>query len=340
MLTGKQAIPLLDLLSTDARDGVSEMNRLGARGIPYVYMTDSWSERWVVKEIPDAISSGIRWQLDGAGTLGTANPPPGKYRFNASVVSREQYSKGFEEIHRAQLRGDSWLANLTFPSIVDTDLSLEAIAKLASAPFRLFVPGHLTVFSPERFVRIGESGTISSFPMKGTIDASIPEAADILLADEKEAAEHVTIVDLIRNDLSIVAEKVEVPRYRFITEVKTRSRSLLQMSSEVSGELGSDWQKHVGTILGKLLPAGSVTGAPKKRTAEIIRKAEDYDRGWYTGTFGFFDGRTLDSAVMIRFIEQAAEDTLIYKSGGGITIYSDMAAEYAELKAKIYAPFS
>jgi len=149
---------------------------------------------------------------------------------------------------------------------------------------------------------------------------------------------HVTIVDLIRNDLGMVADRITVPRYRFLTEVKARGRHLLQLSSEVSGELGADWRNHAGTTLRRLLPAGSVTGAPKKRTGEIIREAEGYERGWYTGVFGIFDGSSLDSAVMIRFVEKTADGRLVYKSGGGITIYSDMESEYAELKAKIYAP--
>ncbi len=328
----------LDACAVDAADGAAEMNRMAASGIPFVFIIDAWAERWVVKEFPDAVSEGILWNMEGAGTLGEIHPIGGSFRFNARVVSRETYRRGFDIIHRAQKDGESWLANLTFPSVLDTDLSLERLAECARAPFRLLVPGSLTVFSPERFVSIGEEGRISSFPMKGTIDASLPDAAGKILADEKEKAEHVTIVDLIRNDLGIVARRISVPRFRFITEVKTRGRHLLQVSSEVSGELGPDWRNRTGTILKRLLPAGSVTGAPKKRTGEIIRKAEGYERGWYTGVFGVFDGRSLDSAVMIRFVEKLNDGKLVYKSGGGITIYSDMEAEYAELEAKIYAP--
>jgi para-aminobenzoate synthetase component 1 len=136
----------------------------------------------------------------------------------------------------------------------------------------------------------------------------------------------------------MVSERVSVPRYRFLSEVKARGRHLLQLSSEVSGELGPGWRGSAGTTLRRLLPAGSVTGAPKKRTGELIREAEGYDRGWYTGVFGVYDGRSLDSAVMIRFVEQTETGDMFYKSGGGITIYSDMESEYTELKAKIYAP--
>ena len=328
----------LDACALDAAGGTAEMDRMAASGIPFIFIVDAWAERWVVKEFPDAVSAGILWNMEGAGTLGETQPGDGSFRFDARVVSRVTYRRGFEIIRRAQIGGESWLANLTFPSVLDTDLSLERLAGCARAPFRLLVHGSLAVFSPERFVSIGEEGQISSFPMKGTIDASLPDAAEKIMADEKEKAEHVTIVDLIRNDLGMVARRISVPRYRFITEVKARGRHLLQVSSEISGELGNEWQNRAGTILKRLLPAGSVTGAPKKRTGEIIREAEGYERGWYTGVFGVFNGRSLDSAVMIRFVEKSNDGKLVYKSGGGITIYSDMEAEYAELEAKIYAP--
>jgi para-aminobenzoate synthetase component 1 len=84
-----------------------------------------------------------------------------------------------------------------------------------------------------------------------------------------------------------------------------------------------------------LLPAGSISGAPKKRTLEIIREAEGEPRGYYTGVFGIFDGQNLDSAVMIRFIEQS-EKGLLYRSGGGITNLSQPEAEYQEMLDKVY----
>jgi len=86
-----------------------------------------------------------------------------------------------------------------------------------------------------------------------------------------------------------------------------------------------------------LLPAGSVTGAPKKKTVEIIRETENYDRGYYTGICGYFDGSRLDSGVMIRFIEKNENGT-IFKSGGGLTVYSDPEREYREMIDKVYVP--
>lgn len=144
--------------------------------------------------------------------------------------------------------------------------------------------------------------------MKGTIDASIPNAANVILADKKETWEHNTIVDLIRNDLAMVSTNISVTKFRFISEVHSRQRDLLQVSSEIRGELESDWRQNIGDMLCKLLPAGSISGAPKQKTVEIIREAEGQDRGYFTGVFGIFDGRELDSAVNIRYIEKKVAD--------------------------------
>lgn len=99
------------------------------------------------------------------------------------------------------------------------------------------------------------------------------------MSDKKEAAEHATIVDLIRNDLSRVAEHVRVDKYRYIDVLHTNKGNILQASSEISGKLPTDYQKHIGNILDAMLPAGSITGAPKDKTMEIIheRKAMTVD---------------------------------------------------------------
>jgi len=171
--------------------------------------------------------------------------------------------------------------------------------------------------------------------MKGTIAADIPNAKAIILADKKEKAEHSTIVDLIRNDLNLVATKVKVERFRYVEKIRTRQKDLLQVSSEITGSLPTNYAEQIGDILMKLLPAGSISGAPKKKTVEIIQAAEGQERGYYTGVFGYFDGKNLDSGVMIRYIEKNANG-LYYRSGGGITTFSDCEKEYQELLDKIY----
>jgi para-aminobenzoate synthetase component 1 len=173
--------------------------------------------------------------------------------------------------------------------------------------------------------------------MKGTIDASLPNAEQVILSDEKELSEHVTIVDLIRNDLSAVAKNVNVNRFRYVEKIQTSQKNLLQISSEIAGDLPDDYASFIGSTLISLLPAGSISGAPKRKTIQIIREAEQEKRKFYTGVFGYFDGINLDSAVMIRFIEQEGEK-FYYRSGGGITAQSEAEKEYQEAIDKIYAP--
>jgi para-aminobenzoate synthetase component 1 len=173
--------------------------------------------------------------------------------------------------------------------------------------------------------------------MKGTIDASIPDAKEIILQDSKEMAEHTMIVDLMRNDLNIVATQTKVEKFRYIQQIKAGSRELIQVSSKISAKLPKNWRESIGTILEKLTPAGSISGTPKKKTLEIIDEVESYERGFYSGVFGVCRGDILESAVMIRFIE-SGNSSLIYKSGGGITIDSQNQKEYQELIDKVYIP--
>ncbi len=173
--------------------------------------------------------------------------------------------------------------------------------------------------------------------MKGTIDADIPDAENILKNDPKEKAEHYTVVDLLRNDLSIVAEDVKLVDFQRIDYLQTLKKNLYTMSSEIEGTVKPSFQNKIGTIMQKLLPAGSILGAPKDKTQEVILKSESYDRGFYTGICGYFDGKDLDSGVMIRFIENE-NNQFYFKSGGGITHQSDASAEYQEMINKIYVP--
>jgi len=174
--------------------------------------------------------------------------------------------------------------------------------------------------------------------MKGTIEASIPNAKEKILANRKEMAEHIMIVDLMRNDLGMVATEVKVEKFRYIEKIRAGDKELLQVSSKISATLPPNWRENISYILKKMLPAGSITGTPKRSTVDIIDNIENYKRGFYTGVFGIFDGENLYSAVMIRFIEKR-DGKLFYKSGGGITIDSDAQSEYEELIDKIYLPF-
>lgn len=259
--------------------------------------------------------------------------------FEAHPESKENYSKRFLKVLKHLQHGDSFLTNLTVKTPIEMNLSLKEVFKRSRSPYAIYVPGKWVCFSPEIFVRINAAGRISSYPMKGTIDGALPQARQIILNDYKESAEHFTIVDLIRNDLSMVASDVRVDKLRYIDELYTTNGSILQVSSEISGQLPDNYLSHLGDILLHLLPAGSITGAPKPSTRQIITEAEQQSRGYYTGVFGYFDGKTLDTAVMIRFIEQE-DGGFYFRSGGGITANSDCEKEYQEVIQKVYLPFN
>lgn len=250
----------------------------------------------------------------------------------------QHYKKKFEIIHEGLMHGDSFLTNLTEKTPVRTTLTLEQIFIHSKARYKLLLPGKLVCFSPECFVRIA-NGKIFSYPMKGTIDAAIPEAKQSLLSDLKEQCEHNTIVDLIRNDLSTVATQVKVERFRYVEKIKTLRGEILQTSSEITGQLPDNYLARLGDLIFNLLPAGSISRAPKPATIALIQKAEKQPRGFYTGVFGYFDGTTLDSAVMIRYIEEEAGN-YYFRSGGGITAQSDPEKEYREILQKIYLPIA
>ncbi len=315
---------------------IYEMNNLGRTRVPFIFIIDFLMQKPIIMPLNKVDPSELMYDFNGFTNSHCDSQPPREVHLKKKPVSYDTYKSAFDTIINSQMRGDSYLANLTFPTSIDINLTLRELFWHSRARYRLWYRDRFVVFSPEPFVRI-ENGMISSFPMKGTIDATIPGAREILLGDEKEYAEHVTIVDLIRNDLNMVATGVTVERFRYIETINTHAGSLLQASSHITGALPNDLHENIGDIIAALLPAGSVTGAPKKKTLEIIGKAENYDRGYYTGICGYFDGSSLDSGVMIRFIEQT-DGGACFKSGGGITVYSDPEREYQELVDKVYVP--
>ncbi len=309
------------------------MNLLGTTGEPFLFIIDFEGIAPIICPL-SGIPPEIRYTLPGYVQKDKRTSKIGNLILQKRPMPYEDYLEAFEKVLKHLRQGNSYLVNLTFPTPLDTGLSIEEIYEWSEAPYKLLVKNRFVVFSPESFIQI-KNGIISSFPMKGTIDASLPNAGELLLEDPKESAEHTTIVDLIRNDLSQVASKVEVARYRYMDRLRTHDKEILQVSSEITGRLPENFHHHIGTILDVLLPAGSISGAPKKRTLEIIREAETGPRGYYTGVFGIFDGKNLDSAVMIRYIEQT-DQGLQYRSGGGITHLSNPRAEYQEMLDKVY----
>jgi len=279
----------------------SKMNQLGKEKTPFFFLIDyekRESKIYPLNEIPSSL-------FFKSALFSTGNPKSNltdSVDFIKQPVPFEAYKTAFLKAKKEICKGYSYLLNLTFPTPIKTNLSLSEIYNRSKSPYKLLYNNKFVCFSPETFVKIKE-GKIYTYPMKGTIDAEILNAEKIILNDKKERAEHHTIVDLLRNDLSLVSKKVSVEKLRYVESIKTNSNTLLQVSSKISGILPDDYTQKMGTIFSKLLPAGSICGAPKKETLKIIDNLENYKRGYYTGVMGVFDGKSLDSAVLIRYIE-------------------------------------
>lgn len=370
---------------------IDKINRLASQDEPFLFVINYQGDKAFIRLLSDINPEECLFDFEGRGNLshawketwkeGTWKEETWKKKISEEEISEttwqiepplyEDYERNFNIVKSNIMAGNSYLTNLTCRVPVSCNLSLEDIFHRAKGKYKLLLrrKRNLTpfvCFSPETFVRI-KGGRIYSYPMKGTLDASLPNAEKQLMEDRKEAAEHATIVDLIRNDLSRVAENVRVDKYRYIDVLHTNKGDILQTSSEISGRLPEDYPHHLGEILDAQLPAGSITGAPKDKTMQIIQEAEGYDRGFYTGIMGIYDQGELNSAVMIRFIEEEtspvdfeadgeknfkakegkasegkepkASRKLYFKAGGGITSKSDCQREYEEVIQKIYLPF-
>lgn len=319
-----------------------QMDLIGGRGEPFLFAVDFELDKAIF--IRDHQKSELRdgsrvlfsigeWNNRESDRVSSATPQ----MKTAKIITYEQYREKYEKVMRGIMRGDTYLINLTCKNEVKIDTSLKDIFYAAKSQFLLYVEDCFVCFSPERFVRT-ESGIISSRPMKGTIKADIPNAANVILNNYKESCEHYTITDLIRNDIGAVCKRVWVESFRYLDRLKTDRGDILQVSSDIRGEIKDEFKEKPGSLIFSLLPAGSVSGAPKLSTLSLIRAAEDEPRGFYTGVFGYFNGAELDSAVMIRYIERDSSGRYWYRSGGGITVNSSCRDEYNEMLDKIYLP--
>ena len=315
-----------------------KLNKLGSSKEPFLFVLSYDLDKFYIEKLSE-ISSTIKFELNFKEHQKiniTRNSKLEKF-----PLSFEKYKRKFDILQNEIKEGNSYLLNLTAKTNIKTTFSLDEIYENTNAKFKLRFQNqdeNFVCFSPERFIEI-KKNKIFTYPMKGTIDASFVNAEARILGDIKEMAEHTMVVDLLRNDLGIVGSKVRVDKFRYVEKINAGNKKLFQVSSKISATLQNNWHERIGDIITSILPAGSITGTPKKKTVEILNKVEDYDRGFYTGIFGVFDGENLDSSVMIRFIEVDKNGELFYKSGGGITSDSNVNLEYQELLDKIYLPF-
>lgn len=314
-----------------------KLNKFGLEKEPFLFVISYDFSKFYIEKISQ-IPSSIKFQLDEKENIEKSFK---KTKLEKFPLTFKEYEKKFDILQEEIKKGNSYLLNLTAKTKIQTSISLDEIYENTKSKFKLRFQNEsddFVCFSPERFVQIIDN-KICTYPMKGTIDASILNAKEKILADKKEMAEHTMVVDLLRNDLGIIGSNVRVEDFRYVETINAGDKELLQVSSKISANLEENWSDKIGDILSSILPAGSITGTPKKKTVEILKNIENYDREFYTGVFGVFDGKNLDSSVMIRFIQKELNDKIFYKSGGGITCDSNAKLEYEELIDKIYLPF-
>ena len=276
-----------------------KLNEYGSLKEPFFFLISYDLSSFHVQKLSE-LDSDIKYEINEKVT----SKNEAKHEVEKFPNTFKEYEKKFDILQEEILCGNTYLLNLTAKTKIKTDYSLDKIYERANSKFKLKFKDKFVSFSPERFIQI-KKNKIFTYPMKGTIDASLPNAQARILGDTKEMAEHTMVVDLLRNDLGIVSSKVRVDKFRYIDKINAGNKKLLQVSSKIHGNLEDDWQSKIGDILTALLPAGSITGTPKKKTVEIIKRVEDYEREYYTGVFGVFDGESLDSSVLIRFIENS-----------------------------------
>lgn len=316
---------------------IEQLNDWGSQHKKFVFLIDFEQKKplaWLADKCPTDFQ--YRFTFPGMSSLktefsGTTALP--QVKMAKMPVPLDTYENKFNQAIVAIKRGDSFLINLTIPTPVKQNINFDIYFNQAKSKYVVWLKNEFISFSPETFVQI-KDGKIATYPMKGTIDASLPNAKEKILNDPKEYAEHATIVDLLRNDLSKVAQHVKVKDFRFYEVIQAQDGMIGQVSSAIEGVLPNDYASKIGTILFDLLPAGSVSGAPKQKTAALIADIEGRDRGYYTGIAGCFDGVQLDSCVLIRYL--GADN--MYQSGGGITFQSELQSEYQEMINKVYVP--
>ncbi len=318
---------------------INQFNKWTASQRPFVFLIDFEGKKPVLFLKEEAAHQGLFFATPKATNITeTSCDKNNLINFDFEPVHFKPYQQAFQQVQNHLQQGDTYLLNLTCKSKLKHVIDLTAIFCRAKAPYRILWQNRFVSFSPESFIQT-KGNTIVTFPMKGTISADLPHADQLLLNDKKENFEHHTIVDLLRNDLALLATNIQVKRFKFLQKIKTNRGNIWQMSSEIQGQLPPDWKKNAAHLFNKILPAGSISGAPKVKTLSIIKEVEQTPRGYYTGIFGFFNGQDFDTAVLIRYIEKNGEN-FYYRSGGGITALSQVKNEYDELIQKIYVPIT
>ena len=300
-------------------------------------------------ESAERVDSWLNSMEDSLGGIGL--PPPLKHGDRQTPVvfrlqhTRAEYLSRIDAALREIEAGESYEVCLT-NKLITEDAGVEGftlyrtLQRINPAPFSAYLqlPGlSIMSSSPERFLRFDRDGRVEAKPIKGTIRRGVNQGEDIRLAqqlrsDEKNRSENLMIVDLLRNDLGRVCEtgSVSVPK---LMEVESYA-TVHQLVSTVQGRLAA--QRSVMDCIKSAFPGGSMTGAPKIRTMEIIDRLEGSARGVYSGSIGYLSvNGTADLNIVIRTIVVSGNQLSI-GVGGAVIALSDAADEFEEtmLKAK------
>lgn len=255
-----------------------------------------------------------------------------------------RYAQAYERVQDALHAGHTYEVNLTYRHVREGPGGVDAawrayrrLRRLNPAPYAAFVHHRgtsLLAASPERFARV-DGGVVDTRPVKGTVARGVGDAddrarAEALAREPRTRAENLIVCDLLRNDVASVGVpgSVQVPDLLAVETYPT----LHQLVSTVRGDLAPG----VGAVdvLHALLPGGSMTGAPKRRTMEVIQSVEDSPRGIYAGAFGRVGRTGADLGMVIRsLVHHDARWTA--GTGGGVTVLSDPDSEYAETRLKL-----
>lgn len=249
----------------------------------------------------------------------------------------QAYAAAFRRIKHYLREGDCYQVNLTrefsVPVSGDPWLAYQRLREISPAPFSAYLKlpwGEVLSVSPERFIRVTR-GEVETMPIKGTRPRSEHPPTDRRLARElsesqKDRAENLMIVDLLRNDLGrhCVPGSVRVPR---LFEVQSLA-NVHHLVTTIRADLPVDGDPL--TLLGGAFPGGSITGAPKRRAMQVIRELEPHRRGVYCGSIGYlgYDG-SLDTSITIRTLLQQ-DGVARFWAGGGVVADSQLEGEYQE----------
>jgi len=308
------------------------------RGIALLHAGTEAERQALRKEVIRALRGG----LPNHGPPADAPAPDSRYSPATGSLSRDEYMVGVKRTQEYIAAGDVYQlvlsSRFTGRHSLDPFEAYRALRLINPSPYMYYCRlGDITVVgsSPEALVKVDAAGNAQLRPIAGTRPRADDPQADVrheteLLADVKENAEHVMLVDLARNDLGRVAlaGSVHVDPYRVIE----RYSHVMHIVSGVKGQLAAG--RDAFDLFAATFPAGTLVGAPKVRAMEIIDELEPVRRGLYGGTIGYFGAKgDMDQAITIRTLVFRG-DEYSYQAGAGLVADSNPASEYDEVVAK------